>query len=106
MLLSLRGHYHIQSGASFYRDGDGYRVVGPAGQYWTGDRELSPMSNYLAGGRMAFLRRPQQEHASWFAEMEADVKYEILIYTLDSPNAPNADRPYAHILQGSFALRF
>ena len=74
------GHYHIQSGASFYRNGEGYRVDGPAGQYWTGDRELSPMSNYLVGGRMAFLRRPQQEHATWFAEMEADVKYEILVY--------------------------
>jgi hypothetical protein len=106
MLLSLRGHYHLQSGASFYRTSEGYRLDGPAGQYWTGDRELSPMSNYLAGGRMAFLRRPQQEHASWFAEMEADVKYELLVYTLDSPNAPNADRPYAQILQGSFALRF
>ena len=58
MLLSLRGHYHIQSGASFYRDGHEYRDRGPAGQYWTGDRELSPMSNYLGGGRMAFLRRP------------------------------------------------
>jgi hypothetical protein len=106
MLLTLRGHYHVQSGASFYRNGEDYRVLGPAGQYWTGDRELSPMSNYLAGGRMAFLRRPQQERSSWFAEMEADVKYEILVYHLDSVNAPNADRPYAHILQGSFSLRF
>ena len=35
MLLSLHGHYHIQSGASFYRNGEGYRVDGPAGQYWT-----------------------------------------------------------------------
>jgi hypothetical protein len=105
MLLSLHGHYHIQSGASFYRDGQGYRVAGPAGQYWTGDRELSPMSNYLVGGRMAFLRRPQQEHSTWFAEMEADVKYEMLIYQLE-PDAPNADRPYAQIVQGSFSLRF
>ncbi len=106
MLLTLRGHYHLQSGASFYRDGQGYRVNGPAGQYWTGDRELSPMSNYLIGGRMAFLRRPQQERGSWFAEMEADVKYELLMYHLESVNAPNADRPYAHILQAAFALRF
>jgi hypothetical protein len=106
MLLTLRGHYHLQSGASFYRNGEGYRVDGPAGQYWTGDRELSPMSNYLVGGRMAFLRRPQQERASWFAEMEADVKYELLVYHLDSVDAPNSDRPYAHILQASFALRF
>jgi Protein of unknown function (DUF3570) len=106
MLLTLRGHYHLQSGASFYRNGEDYRVLGPAGQYWTGDRELSPMSNYLAGARMAFLRRPQQERSSWFAEMEADVKYEILVYHLDSVNAPNADRPYAHILQASYSLRF
>ena len=105
MLLTLHGHYHVQSGASFYRDGLGYHVSGPVGQYWTGDRELSPMSNYLIGGRIAFLRRPQQERSSWFAEMEADVKYELLRYQLEV-NAPNWDRPYAHILQGAFALRF
>ncbi len=106
VLLTVRGHYHIQSGASFYRDGLDYRLKGPVGLYWTGDRELSPMSNYLIGGRLAFLRRPQQERSSWFAEMEADVKYELLRYQLDSVNAPNADRPYAHILQAAFALKF
>jgi uncharacterized protein DUF3570 len=105
-LLSLRGHYHVQSGASFYRDGEGYRTAGAAGQYWTGDRELSPMSNYLVGGRLAFLRRPQQERSAWFVEMEADVKYELLLYQLASVNAPNYDRSYAHIVQGAFALRF
>jgi hypothetical protein len=105
-LLSLRGHYHLQSGASFYRDGEGYRIQGPAGQYWTGDRELSPMSNYLVGGRLAFLRRPHQERSSWFVEMEADVKYELLLYQLASVNAPNYDRSYAHIVQASFAMRF
>jgi hypothetical protein len=105
-LLSLRGHYHLQGGASFYRDGEGYRTNGPAGQYWTGDRELSPMSNYLVGGRMAFLRRPHQERSSWFVEMEADVKYELLLYQLASVNAPNYDRSYAHIVQAAFAVRF
>ena len=64
------------------------------------------MSNYLVGGRMAFLRRPQQERSSWFAEMEADVKYELLVYHVESVYAPNANRPYAHILQGSFSVRF
>jgi hypothetical protein len=106
MLLTLRGHYHLQSGASFYRNAQEYALLGPAGQYWTGDRELSPMSNYLVGGRMAFLRRPQQERSTWFAEMEADVKYELLVYHAESQYAPNVDRPYAHILQGSFSLRF
>jgi hypothetical protein len=64
------------------------------------------MSNYLVGGRIAFLRRPHQERSSWFVEMEADVKYELLLYQLASVNAPNYDRSYAHIVQAAFALRF
>ena len=107
MLLSLHGHYHIQSGASFYRNAEEYRIDGPPGQYWTGDRELSPMSNYLIGGRMAFLRRPQQERSSWFAEMEADVKYEMLVYHAESVWALNPDRPYAPTsCKGRFPVRF
>jgi hypothetical protein len=106
MLASLRAHYHLQGGASFYRNSDGYRVLGPAGQYWTGDRELSPMGNYLLGGKLAFFRRPQQERSSWFVEMELGGKYEILIYRPESPFAPNADRRFAHIIQGAATIRF
>ena len=106
MLISGRAHYHLQSGASFYRDAMGYQILGPAGQYWTGDRELSPMGNYLLGGKISFFRRPQQERSSWFVEMEFGGKYEILIYRPESAYAPNADRKFAHIIQGAFAMRF
>jgi len=106
LILTLRGRYHLQSGASFYRDGAGYRDLGPGGQYWTGDRELSPMSNYLGGAKIALLRRPEQEHSAFFVEMELNLKYELLIYHLDSPDAPNADRTHAHIVQIAFSLRF
>jgi hypothetical protein len=106
ILLSFRGHYHTQGGASFYRDAEGYRIFGPAGQYWTGDRELSPMGNYLVGAKLAFFRRPAQERSSWFVEMELGAKYEFLYYQLSSIYAPNADRTHAHILQGAFAMRF
>ena len=105
LLVTLRGRYHQQSGASFYRNAADYRDLGPAGQYWTGDRELSPMSNYLTGGKLAFLRRPEQERTAWFVEMEVDVKYELLFYHLDSPARPTPIA-HAHILQGSFSLRF
>ena len=106
MLITARAHYHIQSGASFYRNAQEYQIFGPPGQYWTGDRELSPMGNYLLGGKIAFFRRPQQERSSWFVEMELGAKYEVLIYLLPSIYAPNADRKFAHIVQGAFALRF
>jgi len=105
LLLTLRGRYNIQSGASFYRNGLEYLTLGPGGQYWTGDRELSPMSNYLAGGKIALLRRPEQEHSSWFVEMELNLKYELLLYHAESPDAPNADRTKAHIVQAAFSLR-
>lgn len=106
ILLALRAHYHAQSGASFYRTATELRTLGPTGQYWTGDRELSPMANYLLGGRLAWLRRPQQERATRIVEMEVDAKYELLLYRLASPDAPNADRKFAHIVQGAFTLRF
>jgi hypothetical protein len=106
MLISGRAHWHVQGGASFYRDAMGYQILGPAGQYWTGDRELSPMGNYLVGGRFSFFRRPQQERSSWFVEMELGGKYEFLYYLPQSPYAPNADRKFAHIIQGAFAMRF
>jgi hypothetical protein len=106
LLVTLRGRYHLQGGASFYRDGKGYLELGPGGRYWTGDRELSPMSNYLTGGKLAYIHRPEQECSAWFVEMEVSAKYELLLYHLDSPDAPNADRTHAHIVQGAFSLRF
>lgn len=106
LIFTARGRYHRQTGASFYLDGREYLLLGPNGKYWTGDRELSPMSNYLVGGKLAWLRRPEQERSSWFVEMELTVKYELLMYQLDTADAPNADRTRAHILQGAFSLRF
>jgi len=106
LLFSGRAHYHQQSGASFYRDAVGYQTLGPPGQYWTGDRELSPMGNYLLGGKLAYFRRPQTERTSWFVEIELGVKYEFLLYRPDSPYGPNPDRKFAHILQGAAAMRF
>ncbi len=50
----VRGRYYAQSGALFWSDDytGGEPETGPRGQYWTGDRELSPLSNYSLGGRL------------------------------------------------------
>lgn len=104
-LLTVRARYHMQSGASFYRSSTGYRFFGPYGQYWTGDRELSDMGNYLLGGRFSYVRKAGQQRSSWFVEMQLDAKYEVLIYLLDA-DAPNSDRKLAHIVQGAFSMRF
>jgi Protein of unknown function (DUF3570) len=45
----VRARYYQQSGAAFYSDD--YSLA-PRGQYFTGDRELSPMSSWLGGARL------------------------------------------------------
>ena len=47
--LHFRARYYQQSGAAFYSDD--YSLA-PRGQYFTGDRELSPMSSWLTGARL------------------------------------------------------
>ena len=57
--VQLRGRYYTQTAALFYSDDytGGEPTDGPNGQYWTGDRELSPLSNLQYGGRVVFAKR-------------------------------------------------
>lgn len=52
--LMVRGRFYTQTGALFWSDDytGGEPTNGPRGQYWTGDRELSPLQNYMVGGRL------------------------------------------------------
>jgi hypothetical protein len=58
--VTLRGRFYKQSGALFWSDDytGGDRPAGPKGQYWTGDRELSPMSSWLGGLRAVYTMLP------------------------------------------------
>lgn len=49
--LRVRGRAYSQSAAAFYSDD---YANAPRGQYFTGDRELSPMSSLLGGLRLAW----------------------------------------------------
>lgn len=48
-----RARFHQQSGVLFWSDDytGGEPLTGPRGQYWTGDRELSPLNSYSLGAR-------------------------------------------------------
>jgi hypothetical protein len=56
----LRGRFYKQNGAVFWSDDytGGIPPQGPRGQYWTGDRELSPLSNWLLGLRSVWTLAP------------------------------------------------
>jgi len=50
----VRGRYYAQTGALFWSDDytGGEPETGPRGQYWSGDREISPLASYSAGARL------------------------------------------------------
>jgi hypothetical protein len=61
--LLVRGRFHKQSGALFWSDDytGGSPPLGPKGQYWTGDRELSPLSSWLVGLRAVWGLAPANQ---------------------------------------------
>ncbi len=58
--LMVRGRAYQQSGAVFWSDDytGGAPPLGPRGQYFTGDRELSPFWSWLAGMRIVWTLAP------------------------------------------------
>jgi len=58
--IAARGRYYRQSGALFWSDDytGGDPPLGPKGQYWTGDRELSPFSSLSLGLRLTYNLQP------------------------------------------------
>jgi hypothetical protein len=60
--VMARGRLYDQNGALFWSDDytGGAAPLGPKGQYWTGDRELSPFWSWLLGARVLWTLAPVQ----------------------------------------------
>lgn len=78
----VHGRYYTQTEALFWSDDytGGEPQDGPRGQYWTGDRELSPLSSYMVGGRMLFKRNgePQKRIAGVMLSFETSVSFDLM----------------------------
>jgi hypothetical protein len=105
IILTARGRLHTQSGVIFFRLAEDYRTKGPVGQYWTGDRELAPLSSILGGLKLTYLHRPGREARSWLDELELNLKADAMVYSAPA-GAPGADRKGAFITQAGAAVRF
>lgn len=59
--IAGRARYYRQSGALFWSDDytGGNPPLGPKGQYWTGDRELSPFWSFGLGARLTYALTPE-----------------------------------------------
>jgi hypothetical protein len=115
LLLRLRGRFYQQSRALFYRDAGetlSYESVGPVGQYFTGDRELSPFRDYLVGFKAAWVRNADERGKvlRWFEQMDLNAKVDLLDYQPLTPRPPNQPRDVglvnAIIAEAGLALRW
>lgn len=89
--LRARGRYYVQRGALFYSDDYAFA---PAGQYFTGDRELSPMSSWLIGGRAEWIVPPGEDGEIGFLSALSLVgKADYLLFEFDDFHYGRASVP-------------
>lgn len=80
--LLLHGRAYVQSGASFWSDDytGGEPATGPRGQFWSGDRELSPLQTLLGGASLTGSWRAAGD-SRWvgvFREISAGASLDLL----------------------------
>jgi hypothetical protein len=115
LLLRVRGRFYQQSRALFYRDAGetlSYEAVGPVGQYFTGDRELSPFRDYLIGFKVAWVRNADERGKVLrvFEQLDINAKVDLIDYQPLTPLPPNQARDVglvnALIAEAGLALRW
>ncbi len=97
LLFRVRGRFYQQGRAIFYRDAGqalSYEAVGPVGQYFTGDRELSPFRDYLVGFKVAWVRNADERGKVWrvFEQLDINIKIDLIDYQPLTPLPPNQPR--------------
>jgi Protein of unknown function (DUF3570) len=86
--FQIRGRYYRQTAAVFWSDDytGGEPLNGPRGQYFSGDREVSPLSSLLGGARLtaAFHGRPGARVGHLFIDFETSIGANFLKTYLDN----------------------
>jgi Protein of unknown function (DUF3570) len=80
--LFVHGRAYVQSGASFWSDDytGGEPATGPRGQFWSGDREVSPLQTLLGGASLTGSWRAAGD-SRWvgvFRELSAGASLDLL----------------------------
>jgi hypothetical protein len=102
--VRVRGRYHLQSGAAFYSDD---YVLAPRGQYFTGDRDLSPLKTVMVGGEVTYSV-PANENGDVlgiFSSFSLKLKGDLLQTYLDEFHYDRVEAPNDLALIGTFAIQ-
>jgi hypothetical protein len=112
VLLRVRGRGYQQSGAVFFRDATEYALVGPVGQFFTGDREHAPLRTFLAGGKLSYIVTAQAGESvlGLFDDIDIHINAEGLWSVPLTDTAPGGDAsgtaPDAIIAEFGLLLRY
>ncbi|MEO8843885.1 MAG: DUF3570 domain-containing protein [Kofleriaceae bacterium] len=93
LLLKFHARVYQQTAAKFFKDAFFYQTESTAGEYYTGDRELSPVRSAMVGAKLTVIT-VGGEKPVWglFDKLDFNVKGDILI--LDQlPADPTLDNP-------------
>ena len=79
LLLRFRVRAYQQTAAAFFKDAFFYETESTAGEYFTGDRELSPVRNALAGAKLTLIS-VGEEKPVWglFDKLQLNLKGDVL----------------------------
>jgi hypothetical protein len=97
LLIRVRGRFYQQGRAVFYRDAGeerSYELVGPVGQYFSGDREMSPFRNFLLGVKMSYLKFANEKGkvGRVFQSIDVHARFDLMGYQALTPLPPNLPR--------------
>jgi hypothetical protein len=98
-----RARYYTQGAAAFYSDD---YVLAPKGQYFTGDRELSPMRSILLGGQFSWSVPPNAEGEvlGLLSGLEIALKADLLKSWFDQFHYDRAPVPNTSAILGSLSV--
>jgi hypothetical protein len=92
VLFRVRGRFYQQSSASFFKTATNYELTGPAGQFFTGDREHAALRDYLVGGKLAYIVSADEKGSvlGVFQDVDIHVNAEAIWYQSLVDGAPGA----------------
>lgn len=93
LLIKFRARAYQQSAAAFFKDAFFYETESTAGEYFTGDRELSPVRSALAGAKLTLISVGDDKPV-WglFDKLQFNLKGDLL-FLLPVAADPLADNP-------------
>jgi hypothetical protein len=93
LLVKLYARIYQQSAATFFKDAFYYQTESTAGEYFTGDRELSPVRNATVGGKLTVITIGEDRPVlGLFDKLQLNLKGDLMLIDL-LPADSLADNP-------------